>query len=217
MASKLTTPPAAEPLLLADVKLHLRETGTAQDDLITALIADARIQAEEITRRAFITQSWTLYLDAFPPYLRDGRMVSYWPTMVDPHAPTGAVAFVIDLPRPPLQSVTSITYFDPSGTSQTLDPALYLVDAVSEPARVMPAPGQSWPATQERVNAVAIEYVAGYGAAGDVVPESLKSWMKLRIGSLYENRESTVIDTRLIDVNLPFVDSLLDPFRVLTA
>jgi len=49
-----------------------------------------------------------------------------------------------------------------------------------------------------------------------VVPEGIKSWIKIRLGTLYENREEVAILNRGKMEVLPYVDNLLDPFRVLT-
>lgn len=50
-----------------------------------------------------------------------------------------------------------------------------------------------------------------------VIPGGLIAWLRLAVGSLYENRESVTVDTRITSVELPsdFMDGLLDPFRVL--
>ena len=50
-----------------------------------------------------------------------------------------------------------------------------------------------------------------------VIPEALKSWMLLAVGTLYENRESVSIDQRLSIAELPieFLDGLLDPYRLM--
>lgn len=48
-----------------------------------------------------------------------------------------------------------------------------------------------------------------------VVPDGLRSWMLLRVGALYENREEVAVGTRIVVLELPFVDGLLDPFMVL--
>lgn len=57
---QLITPPAVEPLTLAEAKDYLYETGNGQDAVITRLIRTAREMAEQITRRALITQVWQL-------------------------------------------------------------------------------------------------------------------------------------------------------------
>ncbi len=47
------------------------------------------------------------------------------------------------------------------------------------------------------------------------VPEGILAWMKVRISTLYDNREEVAILTRGKVELLPYVDNLLDPFRVL--
>lgn len=47
-----------------------------------------------------------------------------------------------------------------------------------------------------------------------VVPDGLKNWILLRVGSLYENREEVAILNRGKVEELPFVDGLLDPYRI---
>lgn len=46
------------------------------------------------------------------------------------------------------------------------------------------------------------------------VPEGLRNWILLRVGSLYENREEVAIMNRGKVEELPFIDGLLDPYRV---
>ena len=66
MSSILLTPPAAEPVTLADAKAYLRVAIGDDDAVIAALIAAARSHIEAQTRRALITQTWRLVLDCWP-------------------------------------------------------------------------------------------------------------------------------------------------------
>lgn len=184
------TAPTYEPLGLQEVKDHLRVTHSDQDALISELIPAARRFAEGYTRRALITQTWDLLLDRFPK--------------------------LIELPRPPLQSVTSIAYVDATGTSQTLDAANYQIDAVSAPARVAPSYGNIWPQTYAEMNVVTVRYVAGYGDAGGDVPAGIRQAMLMLIGHLYENPEATISGTIIARVPMG-VEYLLDPYRVMKA
>jgi hypothetical protein len=61
---------------------------------------------------------------------------------------------------------------------------------------------------------VQISFTAGYGAAVDV-PAGIKTWMLMRIGSFYENREEESVAYRVTVQHLPFVDTLLDPYRIM--
>lgn len=102
MSLQLNTPPATEPVTLDQAKAWLRlESGGDEDALIASLIPAARARAEWHTGRAFVTQSWTLWLDR-----ADG---------------------VIEIPLPPLQSVASVTFYAPDGTPTVLDSGTYSV------------------------------------------------------------------------------------------
>ena len=67
MSLQLITPPALEPVTLDEAKAHLKVDTTDDDALIERLIAAARARAEWHTGRAFLTQSWILWLDCWPP------------------------------------------------------------------------------------------------------------------------------------------------------
>src|SRR5574337_900060 len=212
--------PQEEPLSLESAKTHLRLTNgdLSQDALIQDLVIAAREKAEAITNRKFITQTWKLSLDTFPYAGRQSP--AFWLNL-PPLQEYTVYAFRSDtdaivVPFPPLQSVTSIKYYDPSGVQQTIDPSLYIVDSASEPARIVPVPNYTWPTPQYRINAVEVVFNAGYGDA-TTVPQCVSRWMLLRVGAMFENREEVVVDHRITSVDLAFVDSLLDPVRVLLA
>ena len=192
MSRKLITPPAAEPILLADAKLHMKAPASAtEDSLVNLFIATGREEVENELRRALITQTWEKYLDRFP----EG----------------------IELFNPPLVSVTSVSYVDPAGNSQVLATTEYVVDDKQEPAWIVPAYGKIWPSTLDTINAVTVRFVCGYGAAGTDVPKAIRSWMLLRIANLFKNRESVVMESGAVNVaSLPatFVDRLLDRYRI---
>jgi hypothetical protein len=186
----LVTPPTHEPLEVVEAKEYLRVTGSAEDRLIATLIREARQQFDGPMAwfsRALITQTWLLTLDQFPQI-----WTGMWP-YADPHlyAPKPGITNVrqdsIVVPLPPLQSVTSITYLDNTGSQQVLDPATYVVDTKSEPGEIYPIYGTVWPVTQYMPNAVSVTFVAGYGNA-PTVPEAIKVWMKQVVAYRYDNR-----------------------------
>jgi len=161
-----TVAPASEPVSLAEAKAQCRIDSTDENDLVSALIATSRTHLEEITWRAFITQTWRLTLRGFP---------------------CGGQPLV--LPRPLLIAVGSIAYLDTAGDSQTLSASDYVVDASAEPGTIEPAYGHSWPTTRDHPAAVTITYTAGFGNAAAVPPDLVHA-MKLLIGHYFENREA---------------------------
>ena len=218
MAFKITVAPAVEPLLITDavVKQSLRVIDNAEDASITLWLGKAREAAEQITWRALITQTIVLAMDKFPgPSLETSSANWYGPSWGTGPGPLttarfdGSTGYEVWLPRSPLQSVSSIQYYDQAGTLQTLDPSAYLVDSFSEPARITPAPATTWPATQNRANAVLITFVAGYGSTGAAVPTGILHWILLMAATLYENREMVAVLPKGKVELLPYVDGLL--------
>jgi uncharacterized phiE125 gp8 family phage protein len=186
MSLIIITPPATEPVSLAEARSHFKVDSTDDDTLISALISTARSQAEHRTGRAFITQTLELVLDSFPAD--------------------------IELPMPPAIGITSVSYYDSNGTLQTLDASEYSLDRDSEPGWLVPAYGASWPATYGMPNAVRIRYTAGYGAASDV-PEPIKTWIKMAASTMYNQRDG-IIDGRFGEVPRDFFAAMLDPYLI---
>ena len=185
MRATLVTPPAEEPVALEEAKAHLRVLHDSEDDLIDALIPAAREWAEGYTRRAFLTQTWALRLDAFP----SGKVY---------------------LPRAPLQSVTSVAYTDGNGAAQ----AVAGVQAVLDPARpfVAPAYGAEWPIARDTFDAVTITYVAGYGDRAWEVPQAIRQAILLQVGTMYQHREGIITGT--IVAQNPVALRLLSQYRL---
>ncbi len=204
MPMQLITPPAAEPVSLAEAKLHLRVDFDEDDALIKALISAARQAAEMLTQRQLVTARWHMVLDSFP-----GPSLMGVPAGQTFTLPGHAIL----LTKSPVTSVVEIRYLDMAGVSQVMPSAHYTVDKACEPARITPVFGQIWPVALPQIGAVSVTFDAGYGSAADV-PEGLKSWIKLRLGSLYAHREEVASMARGRIDPLPFVDGLLDPYKV---
>lgn len=221
----LTSPPAVEPVSLDEAKLQCRIDSDLydDDDLVSALITAARQYVEEVCGRALITQTWRLALPGFPGATGVLGVPVYG---VDPLAlpgtpVAGSVAFryALRLTRGIVKSITSVTYVDGTGTTQTLDPASYILSADQWEATLTPAPGTMWPVTLVHPEGAVITYVAGYGDDATSVPQPIRAAIKLLVGHLYENRESVIVSaSRAVVAEVPFtVDALLAPYRVLEA
>lgn len=188
MALKRITAPTVLPVSLAEAKAHLRVDTTDDDTLITALVWAATEAAEQHTGRALTPQAWQLTLDEFPDAL--------------------------ELTRLPAVSVTSITYADTDGVDQTLAGSAYSLDTADDFgfAYIVPAYDTTWPDTRDQINAVTVVYQAGYADAASV-PESIKAWIKLQVGAMFENREAEVVGSGSA-ISLGYADRLLDRFKV---
>lgn len=188
-----TTAPTVEPITRAEAKAHSRVTVSDDDEYIDALIEATRDRIENHTKRALLTQTWRLTLDSFPLGRRD-----------------------IILPWSPLQSVTSITYVDTDGNTQTWASSNYSVDTGATPGRVRLAYDVLYPSIRHQPNAVTIIFVAGYGSAASALPAGIVHACKILCGHYYDNREPVVTGT----VATPIPETwkaLLGPYRVLGA
>jgi uncharacterized phiE125 gp8 family phage protein len=198
MKLQITIHPAVEPVSLVEAKLHLRlavdaagaAAYTTEDDWLARNIMAARIQAEQETGRAFITQTRAFYLDAWPDR-------NY-----------------IELPYPPLQSAI-VTYRLQDDVGY--DNPLYTVDVdkVSEPGRIIKQPNTSWPSgTLYTDKPIKITYICGYGLAADV-PASIKAAILLKLSDLYENRGEVVVGLSVSRIS-DAVNSLLRSYQIHT-
>lgn len=106
----------------------------------------------------------------------------------------------------------AVKYYDGSGTLQTLDSANYVVNDYVEPAQLTPAYNTTWPVAQLRQAAVIIRYNVGYADAAHV-PESIRQWILLAIGTMYANRESAT-GAQLYSLPDDFYQQLLQPYMV---
>jgi len=192
---KIITAAAAYPVTVAEAKVWCKITDpgyTSEDNLITMLVAAMTEYAEHLTGRAFVERTLELNLDCFE--------------------------YCIELPYAPLIGIDSIKYTDINDAEQTVTSTDYEVDTVSEPGKVRPVKGKSWPAIGSGFNPVRITYRAGYHAPGSPIdltdnsylPGQLRTWMQARIQTLYDNREQLVVGVTVQELPRSYVDGLLD-------
>ncbi len=175
MSLQLLTPPEAEPVTVDEMKKQLNLDHDEDDVYLGQLILAARRYAETCLNRQLVSATWVKRFDFFPCY-------------------------TIQVPLPPLVSVTTLKYIDTGGTLQTLVANTdYEVDIRSTPGRICPAYQKQWPSTRDVMNAVELTFVAGYGEPDDV-PEEIRYGIKLLVSEMYDKREPTVTGTIIQDV-----------------
>jgi hypothetical protein len=209
--SKLTriADPTIEPLSLADARNYLRVEITDDDSLIQDLITAARLECEAINNRSFLTTTWQLTLDYFPPY--SSRYTSLLPPAVvgpmsDRNFWLNLSDVAIQFPMPPLIAVTSITYVDPNGIVQTLDPtpsAKKVVISAGTPGQMTPYFGTIFPITQPTLSAVNITFTCGYGTTAATIPRNVVQAIRFLTAYYYvhrtENVETPDVVKRILD------------------
>lgn len=194
MGQLLVTAPSSEPVSLEEAKLHLREDGSDQDDLIGIFIQAAREAVERHTGRALIDQVWDVYLDEFP----------------DDDKP-------VEIALAPVIEVVGVFYTDSAGVEQPMDEGDdYTADVVSVPSRIRAV--SAWPSAKETQNAVRVRLRAGYldqavSPAEANVPAALKAAILLTVGNLYANRETIVVGQSATELTWA-AKFLLRPFVV---
>lgn len=171
--------PEQDPLALDVIRdQHLRVTnGSVEDEYLEHLRTVSLEEAERVTRRALLPQTWVLHLDRFP---------------------CGPIV----LPKPPLIGVTSIAYVDENGDAQSLDssPTWWRVEQPSGPvaskARIFPAYDEVWPSVRPGPGAVTVTFEAGYVTDGSpavaLVPTPITHGRLVFIAELYKQRSESV-------------------------
>jgi uncharacterized phiE125 gp8 family phage protein len=183
MEYSIVAAPTVEPIGLNAAKLHIKAiTGeTVEDnDIISPIIAAAREYCENVTGRALAVQTIEAYPNGF--------------------------AKIMQLPRPPLVSVTSVMYTDADGNEIAMDASNYIVDTAHGRIAIKEIPSFA-PAT---LNPIKITYVAGKVG----IPSLIRQAMLLLIGHWYSNREAVVIGA-VASVEISYsVTNLLRQYKV---
>ena len=187
----------ADPLLsLDEAKRHLRVDHDEDNAQIAALVSAVASVLDPASGgwlgRALRPQTWRLELCGFP----SGEIV---------------------LPYPPLRSIGSFAYTDRDCAEQPVpvDTGYRIVHAGALARAVLAPPYRgAWPTARADHDAVRVTYTAGYPVtdAADTMPEAIKAWAKLQLGTLWERRE-TVAAGPVADLGRTF-DALIWPFRV---
>jgi len=162
----VTTAPTEEPLTLTEFKTFSRIDTDVEDSLLTEFIKSARILCEKWLGLALITQTITMYMDQWP-------------------------GTTVELPLPPLQSITSIHTIDQDDNFYLYDSSNYYTDTSSYFGRIIIKSGSAVPTTVQgdfrEYQQIRIIYAAGYGSAADV-PLPIKHGVAMWATALYEQR-----------------------------
>ncbi len=166
---KVVTRATENPISIEDAKDQLSITDNEDDLRIDRLIKAATEYVESATRRAVMSQTWDELLPEFPTE-------------------------TIQLKKPPLQSLTSVSYYAVGGSTLTVLPSTdyWSIAPTHQPGQVTTR--SAFPAAEMRPDAIAVRYVCGYPNR-DSVPEGIKHAIRLLVGHWNENREAEITGT----------------------
>ena len=165
-APVVSSAPAVEPLIVNDMILQMNAQGTPDEELIGKHITAARAYVEDYTGTRLITQTLTLRTDDW--------------------------ADLENLPVAPVQSITSITYVDTDGATQTLATTVYEARLYGLEPSVVLKYNQTWP-TIRMGSQITVTAVVGYGGAGSSVPPAVIQAMKLMAADMFRFRETAQV------------------------
>jgi len=201
----VSSAPASEPLTTSGVKSYLRISGSAEDTLIASMVKAARMFCESYTGRSLFTQTLVLTVDS------TNNNDSLWEgTRVGPYM--NFYKNYIELPNPPVQSVTTLKTYDDADVATTMAASRYYVDLAREPARLVLRTGETFPTALRVANAIEVTYVAGDTSVANI-PEPLKIGMYQHIAYLYDQR-GDMKDYQQTQAVPPMVINLYKPYVV---
>ena len=184
MSLTLVTAATIEPLTLAQAKEQLRLETDCDDALLMRYITAARKWVEGQTKRAITAQTWDQAIDYHWPWKFGGRR--------------------IDLALNPVASVTTVTYIDDAGASQTLASSQYIVLEREHGSFIAPAYDAVWPSVRHIPGAITVRFICG---SDTEVPEELQQAIAIYAAYMYDNRGES-------DVDVPSnIETLISPYR----
>jgi uncharacterized phiE125 gp8 family phage protein len=181
--------PAAEPLALAEAKDYLRIAYDGEDGLVAGLIASARARIEELAGVAMISRTLRVTLDRWPNGALERRSMR--------------------LPVKPADELVAVRVFDYSGAAETVTERFDL--DIGRAARLVWASG-AFPWPRRRINAIEIDYTAGFGEEPGDVAEGLQLAVKRLVAHAYHARDAETIAGPLPED----VAGLISPWRRVT-
>lgn len=193
MGLTVITAATEEPITVVEAKSHCKIETDEDDGLVAGFIFAAREYVENDTHLKLMAQTLDYTVD-------DG-----WPCVYV----RGYHRTRIELPVKPVASITSISYVDTSGVTQTLASNQYTLRKDGSVHFVEPVYGVSWPGVRCQTAAITVRFVAG-GTTSEV-PNSIMQALRMLIAHADKNREA-VSDGKFVEVPMG-VESFLSPHR----
>jgi len=161
MSFRRTTDPTVEPVTLKDFRDWAGIDSVDDTAKLTMILRAARELCEKYLEMALMEQSWTVAVDAWPS---EGRL---------------------ELPMPPLISITELRYSDADGNFTAVDSSNYWIDTNAKPGVLYLKDGVSVTTTRSQ-RGIEVEYKAGFGTDADDVPNDFKAAVLQAAADIYD-------------------------------
>ena len=166
---QVTVEPIVEPITVDNLKAFSYIDGDDEDTLLEGFIMAARRGAESYMGRAIVEQTIDMKMD-------------WWP------------GTVVELPMPPLMSITKVATLDEDDTETEYDSDNYYVITEATPGKLVLKQSVSAPSNTARdYGGYLVRYKAGYGYEPTDVPAHIREGIKLWAAVIYSTR---VIDPK---------------------
>lgn len=186
MRTYMVTAPAVEPVTVDEIKEHCVIGNDDDNSILRRLVKVARMGGETFIEHQFVTATRETTWDSW------------------------GVSSDIELPYPPLQSVTSVTYVDDDDVLRTISTDDYEVVTAGIVGFVRPV--DEWPTGKT----LTVRYVCGWPLVDGepTTPEDIRHWIMVRVADLYEHRESFIVGQPINVIPSNFVDGLISHYRL---
>ena len=185
----IITEPYSNPVTVDEVKEFARIDGEDEDDILETFIESVVKLTEAYLGRSLVNRTIRMIMDTW-------------------------TSREIELPYPPLVSISSVQTIDESNTATTYSSDNYYTITESIPGRLLIKKDSELPSNTERnYGGYRITYIAGYGNSREDVPQQIRTAIKQWVTLLYENR-SMVENDMIKNEPPPEVKKGLLQFRV---
>ena len=176
----------SEPVTTAEAKAYARIDISDDDTLVDALVTTARVHCESFCRREFIGRTYKWFVEDWP------------------------YGDVLNIPRYPVNAVSSVTYYDTDSAQQTLSTSIYTLGKYGIPHQIWLLPDQDWPELDDdKRYPIEVNFTTS-----PTVPETVKTAIKLLVAHWYENREAVVVGSQVNTLPMA-VENLLWAERIM--
>jgi len=169
--------PAGPAVPLATFKAHAKTNASVSDLLLTLYLEAATKYGEQLTRRDFINRTYKTFRDNFP-----GTEVFNLSSLTN----SGNVGF--ELRRSKLQAVNSVKYLK-GDVLTTVASSVFYNTFENDYSKILTRDNQVWPTDADnRLQAIEIEFVAGFGVDDTFVPDCIQEAIMLHATQMLQNK-----------------------------